>query len=242
MKPELIVMLTHNDETVKDAIELFDTLKDMPVKYWGFKDVGLPKDQMAKLVNAMRAANKTTCLEVVSLSEEEGLAGAKLAAETGFDILMGTVFYDSINNFLKTTSVQYYPFIGHVHGHPTILDGTIDEVVAQARQLEAKGVAGIDLLTYRYTGDAPRLLKKVVDAVTIPVVSAGSINSCEMISEVWRMGVWGFTIGGAFFKKDFVKAGTLKDNIAYVNSWLNNTDLPLGVKHPITGEVQPKGV
>ena len=41
----------------------------------------------------MKKAGKTTYLEVVSLTEEEGLKGAKLAVEAGCDVLMGTVFF-----------------------------------------------------------------------------------------------------------------------------------------------------
>ena len=43
MKPELIVMLTHHDETVQNALALFEECKDLPVTHWGFKDVGLPR-------------------------------------------------------------------------------------------------------------------------------------------------------------------------------------------------------
>ena len=80
MKPELIVMLTYNDKTVENALELFNKMKGTPVTHWGFKDVGLPPDEMKKVVDSMNAAGKTTYLEVVSLTEEEGLTGAKLAA------------------------------------------------------------------------------------------------------------------------------------------------------------------
>ena len=97
---------------------------------------------------------KTTYLEVVSLSEEEGLRGAKIAVEAGFDILMGTVFFDSILNYLKGKPIQYYPFPGHIYGHPSIMDGTIEDIVAHAKFLESKGVQGMDLLSYRYIGDA----------------------------------------------------------------------------------------
>lgn len=72
MKPELIVMLTHHDRTVINAMDLFEECKRIPVNHWGFKDVGLPQDQMKALVQRMKAAGKTTCLEVVSLSEEKG--------------------------------------------------------------------------------------------------------------------------------------------------------------------------
>ena len=168
----------------------------------------------------MKDAGKTTFLEVVSLSEEEGLRGAQLAVELGFDILMGTVFFPSISDYLKNKPVRYYPFPGHVHSHPSILDGTIDEIVAHARQLEAHGVHGLDLLTYRYNGEASRLLKLVVEATNIPIVSAGSIATFERITEVWDSGAWGFTIGSAFFERQFVPDGSFEENVLAVCDWL----------------------
>jgi hypothetical protein len=224
-KPELIVMLTHHDLTVPNALELFTRLKDQPVTHWGFKDVGLPPDQMRQVVTAMKTAGKITYLEVVSLSEAEGLRGAKLAAEMGFDVLMGTVY--SIRDCLRDTTVRYYPFPGHVHSHPSILDGTIDEIVAHARYLEAQGAHGMDLLTYRYTGDAPHLLREVVRATTIPIVSAGSIASYARIHEVWQAGAWGFTIGSAFFENQFVPEGGFESNMGAVAQWLQaQTPIP----------------
>ena len=219
-KPELIVMLTHHDRTVPDSLELFERTKEYPVTHWGFKDVGLPPNEMQTVVTAMKNAGKTTFLEVVSLSEEEGLRGARLAADLGFDILMGTVFYPSIRDYLKEKPVRYYPFPGHVHSHPSILDGEIEEIVAHACELEAYGMHGLDLLTYRYNGEASRLLKQVVDATKIPVVSAGSIASFERINEVWKAGAWGFTIGSAFFDKKFVPNGSFEQNVRAVCNWL----------------------
>ena len=219
-KPELIVMLTHHDQTVHNALDLFEGLKDCPITHWGFKDVGLPPDEMQSIVAAMKAAGKTTFLEVVSLSEEDGLRGARLAVDLGFDILMGTVYYPSIGDYLKDKPVRYYPFPGHVHSHPSILDGTIDEIVAHAAELEGYGAHGLDLLTYRYDGDAALLLKRVVDATSIPIVSAGSIASFERINEVWDAGAWGFTIGTAFFEKKFLPNGSFEENVWEVSNWL----------------------
>ena len=224
MKPELIVMLTHHDQTVVNAEELFASLKDTPVRHWGFKDVGLPHDQMKKLVGQMRDAGKVTYLEVVSLSEAEGLAGAKLAVEAGFDILMGTVFFNSIREFLKDKPIKYYPFPGHVYSHPSILDGSIEEIVAHANFLEAQGVQGMDLLAYRYVGDAYKLLKEVVRATHIPLVSAGSVESFQRIAEIWDTNAWGFTIGSAFFEEKFVPGGSFKDNMMAVWDWLEAHD------------------
>jgi len=220
LKPKLIVMLTHHDETVPDALELFNRTKEYPIKHWGFKDVGLPTKEMQVVASAMKEAGKITFLEVVSLSEEDGLRGAHLAVESGFDILMGTVFYPSIGDYLKDKPIRYYPFPGRVYGHPSILDGTIDDIVAHARKLETYGAHGLDLLTYRYTGNAPSLLSQVVQATNIPVVSAGSIASLERITEVWDTGAWGFTIGSAFFEKKFVPNGSFEENLLAVCEWL----------------------
>ena len=226
MKPELIVMLTYNDQTVENALELFNQMKDTPVTHWGFKDVGLPPEKMKKVVDSMNAAGKTTYLEVVSLTEEEGLTGAKLAVECGFDILMGTVFFDSISDYLKDKPVKYYPFPGHVHSHPSILEGTIDEIAQHACDMEAKGVDGLDLLTYRYTGDAPGLLQEVVEATGVPMVSAGSIDSYDRIAEVRDTGAWGFTIGTAFFEKKFIPNGSFQENMMAVWDWLQKNGRP----------------
>ncbi len=219
-KPELIVMLTQNDLTVSNPLTIFENLADAPITHWGFKDVGLPPAEMGKVARAMKAAGKTTFLEVVSLSEEEGLRGARLAVEQGFDILMGTVYYPSIRDYLKHKPVRYYPFPGQVHGHPSILEGEIEEIVEHACFLEREGAHGMDLLTYRYTGDAARLLREVVAATHVPIVSAGSIASYDRIQEVWDAGAWGFTIGSAFFDRCFVPGGTFEENAHAVAAWL----------------------
>ena len=220
-KPELIVMLTHHDETVPDALELFHRTKECPVTHWGFKDVGLSPTEMQPVVKAMKDAGKSTFLEVVSLSEKEGLEGARLAVDLGFDILMGTVFFPSIAEYLIDKSVHYYPFPGRVHSHPSILDGTIDEIVVHACELEKHGVHGLDLLTYRFTGNAPGLLAEVVQATRVPIISAGSIASFERIQEVWDAGAWGFTIGSAFFDQQFVPQGSFEENVLAVCNWLS---------------------
>lgn len=220
MKQRLVVMLTDKDVTVKNAKEVFLAAKDLPVKEWGFKDVGLPKDEMIDLIKTMKAHGKTTNLEVVSLSEEDSLAGAKIAVETGFDVLMGTLYYDSIKKYLEGTGVKYYPFCGKVHGHPSILDGTIEEIVEDAKRLESKGVDGIDILSFRYTGDAMKLLAEVVKAVNIPIISAGSVDRFERIDQIAATGAAGFTMGSALFHNKFSE-GDFVENLKIVADYIS---------------------
>ena len=182
---KLIVMLTNNDETVENANEIFESCKDLEVEYWGFKDVGLPIVEMKKLVKSMKEAHKKTILEVVSRTEKEGMEGAKLAVECGFDYLMGTVFYEEIANYLIDKHPKYFPFCGKVHGHPSILDGSVEEIIDHAKDILKKGADGVDILAYRYIEDADkRLIKDFLKQIKKPVVLAGSINSWDRLEKV----------------------------------------------------------
>ena len=201
--PELIVMLTHNDVTVANAAEIFEECKDSKAKFWGFKEVGLPLDDMKKLFGYMKACGKTTFLEVVAYTEEECMEGAKMAAACGVDVLMGTLYFDSINDYCKENHLKYMPFVGKITGRPSVLEGTAEGMIEEAKGLLKKGVYGFDLLGYRYTGDAARLNKAFVAGVDAPVCLAGSINGYQRLDEVKDAAPWSYTIGGAFFENKF---------------------------------------
>jgi len=220
MSPKLITMLTYNDETVKNAFGVFDACADLPCEFWGFKDVGLPKGQMKQLVEHMKSSGKTTFLEVVSLSEQECMDGARLAVDCGFDYLMGTVFYDSVFRFMKGQPTKFFPFCGKVYGHPSILDGTVEEIVADGRRMAALGVDGFDLLAYRYTGDAEKMTAEFLAQVKVPLVMAGSIASFSRLDAVKRLNPWAFTIGSAFFDKKFVPDASFREQMAAVLKYL----------------------
>ena len=221
MKEKLIVMLTHNDVTVKNAREVFEGCKDLPVQNWGFKDVGLDPEDMKELCQLMKACGKTTFLEVVTYSETECMRGAKLAVECGFDYLAGTIFYDSVMDYIKQHDLRYCPFVGQVSGSPSVLKGSVDDCVKQADEYMQKGVYGIDLLGYRYAEGDPEIFSaEIVNKCKLPVIMAGSINSPERIEVVRKMNPWTFTMGSALFEKDFVKDGTFRENLEKVVSLL----------------------
>lgn len=216
--PELIVMLTHNDHTVEDAYKIFDQCKNSKAKFWGIKEEGLPFEQMKELFAYMKECGKTTVLEVVAYTETACLKGAEMALECGCDILMGTLFFDSVNEFCKDNNLKFMPFVGKVTGRPSVLNGTIDEMIDQANKYLKKGVYGFDLLGYRFTGDAVALNKKFVSQVNAPVCIAGSVNSYKRLDEVKDAASWAFTIGGAFFENRF--DGTFSEQIDKVCEYI----------------------
>lgn len=202
-KPELIVMLTYNDKTVNNAYNIFEQCKSSKAEYWGFKEKGLPLNKMKELYDYMKKCGKTTVLEVVAYTEKECIKGANMAVECGCDILMGTLFFESVNKICKENKIKYMPFIGMVEGRPSILKGNIEEMIEEADKYLEKGVYGFDLLGYRYIGNANELNKKFVSQINAPVCVAGSINSYERLDEIKNTNPWAFTIGGAFFENKF---------------------------------------
>ena len=201
--PELIVMLTWNDHTVKDAPEIFERCKDKGVYYWGFKEEGLPFPKMKELYKAIKDCGKKAVLEVVAYSEDKCIAGAQMAVECGCDILMGTVFSDKVNELCHKHGIKYMPFVGEVYDRPSVLEGDIDRMITEAKDYIKKGVAGIDLLAYRYTGDHHELISRFVSEVNAPVCIAGSVCSYERLDEIRKSAPWAYTIGSAFFNRDF---------------------------------------
>lgn len=221
MKQKMIIMLTYNDKTVSNALEIFDQCKELPVECWGFKNVGLPVEKMKKLVINMKEVKKTTFLEVVTYNEKSCLDAAKLALECQFDYFAGSVYFESVHNLLKGKPIKYFPFCGKVSGSPSILEGSIQEIIDDAKLLEEKSVDGFDLLAYRYVEDAEKLTQQFIKAIKIPVVLAGSINSFNRLDKIKEYNPWGFTIGSAFFDKIFVKDGSFKEQIIRVLSYID---------------------
>ena len=219
-KPFLIVMLTFNDVTVENAKEVFDECKDLPVENWGFKNVGLPKDQMKALVDDMKAAGKKTYLEVVTYDEPSCMEAAKLAVELGFDVLMGTVYYDAVGAYLKEHNLLYSPFVGKVSGSPSILEGTNEEIIQNAKDLMAKGITAFDILAYRHVVDGEKLAREFCEAVDARITIAGSIDDFGRIDTMFDIGPAAFTMGSALFKKNFVKDGTFRENLKAVDDYM----------------------
>ena len=116
---------------------------------------------------------------------------------------MGTIFHDSINNFCKENNLKYMPFVGEITERPSILEGKIEDIVTEAKNYISKGAYGIDLLGYRYTGDAVKLNEELVKNIKAPVCIAGSVNSYQRLDELKSISPWAFTIGGAFFENKF---------------------------------------
>ena len=221
MNSKIIIMLTHNDKTVPNAYDVFESCKDLPVQYWGFKDVGVPKEEMARILKAMKDAGKTTFLEVVSYSEEECMRGAKLAVELGYDYLMGTVYHQSVFDYLAKQDIKFLPFCGKVYGSPSVLEGTFDEIIGDAENLLAQGVDGIDLLAFRHA-DGTGLAEAYCKAIDKPVVIAGSINSPARIEFINKINPWAFTMGSALFTENFAPGKTFRENLQEVVRIMDN--------------------
>ncbi|OUL85066.1 4-hydroxythreonine-4-phosphate dehydrogenase [Paraburkholderia hospita] len=200
-------MLTENDATVSDALANYESLRDSPIRYVGFKDVGLPIAALKQLAQRIRADGRKVMLEVVATSREAELESINAALEIGVDYLLGGRNVEDALLMLRGSAIQYFPFAGRTVGHPTVLEGTMAEIAEDARRIASMpGVHGIDLLAYRFAGegDPAELTRRVVEAVGIPVIAAGSIDREKRVKAMISANTWGFTVGSALFQNAFV--------------------------------------
>jgi len=195
---DFIFMLTRNDRTVADADRHVQTALQAGVRHIGFKDIGVPTRTLRSLNRLIQQAGAASYLEVVSLDRDSELASARAAVELGVDYLLGGTHVPGVLPLLAGSAIRYYPFAGKISGHPSILDGDIDDIVASARDLSRHdGVHGLDVLAYRSGEDVPALMRAICGCIDKPVIMAGSIRNPSMISAVAQAGAAGFTIGTA---------------------------------------------
>ena len=205
---DFIFMLTRNDSTVEDCLDVLDQVRPLGLTHMGFKDVGVDRATLRRLADGMRAAGAIVHLEVVSTSPEACLNSARVAVELGVDRLMGGTDVAAIQAIVAGSNVRYYPFPGRPHDHPTRLGGSTTDVERDCRQAMGQGCAGVDLLAYRATEAPP------VDLIRAArrglgdgyLVVAGSVATPQRIAEVASAGADAFTIGSAVFDGSFSPA------------------------------------
>lgn len=218
LKPEVIVMLTHNDVTVANAREVFRASADLPVQYWGFKDAGMTRREMEQLAGDLKAAGKTPVLEVVSFDEKDLLEASELAVACGMEYFTGSFFSPAVAQRVRDAGLRYFPFCGDVGGSPIALRGTAESIAQHAQELRDHGADGVDLVAYRYTeGDPVELAQSVSEGLGREhVIVAGSINSTERIERMHQIAPFAYTLGGALFEGAFAPGGSFRDNLKRV--------------------------
>jgi hypothetical protein len=203
---DFIFMLTRQDQTVLDALDVLDEIRPVGLTHIGFKDVGVDKPTLLALNQAIKAAGANSYMEVVSTSPEAALQSARVAAEIGIDRLLGGTSVAEILAIVKASAIAYYPFPGKPAGHPTKLGGTAELVEAQCKRFRDMGCAGVDLLAYRATEADPLELVKAARrglGRDGGLICAGSVDSPARIAELKAAGCDAFTIGSAAFDGSF---------------------------------------
>ncbi len=215
---EFIFMLTHHDQTVTDALEVYEQLRPVEgLRHVGFKDVGATIEQLSALTAAIHADGRTVMLEVVSEAADAELRSIAAARTLGVDWILGGTHADEALAILAGSTARYCPFPGTIVGHPSLLRGTVESIAADAARLTAlDGVHGLDLLAYRFDGDVEAAVTATVAASTGPVIAAGSVDSPERIRRLAALGVWGYTIGGAIFEGRMPGAPRVPDQVREV--------------------------
>ena len=213
---DFVFMLTRQDQTILDCLEVFEEIKELGLGHIGFKDIGADVETLRRLTAEIRSTGAVSYLEVVSTSDDACLRSARTAVELGVDCLLGGTNFEAVLKAIRGSGVSYLPFAGSPHGHPTMLGGTPSRIESDCRRFAECGCAGVDLLAYRATEAKPIDLVRAARA-GMPdnrVLVAGSIDSPERIRDVAEAGADSFTIGTAALEGSFSpRKGALKSQL-----------------------------
>lgn len=212
---DFIFMLTRHDRTIEDAEDVVDAACELGVRHIGFKDIGVPRATLQKVVGRLRARGATCYLEVVSTTSDAVAASLETGAALGVDRILGGTDLAAAEQALGRLD-GYFPFPGRPSGHPTRLGGTPELIERDARAARARGCGGVDLLAYRATEADPldlvRAARRGVDGGRLIV--AGSVHSAQQIHALAAAGADAFTIGSAVFEGTFSPTkGSLRGQI-----------------------------
>ncbi|GLR67762.1 4-hydroxythreonine-4-phosphate dehydrogenase [Acidocella aquatica] len=223
---DFIFMLTRNDQTVTDCLDVCDLIRPLRLRHVGFKDIGVDFAALQALTAKIHAMGAQSYMEVVSTTAQDCLNSAKMAVALGVGHLLGGTEIDATLEIIRGTPIRYYPFPGAPEGHPTRLGGSAAQVEAQCRQFMQKGCAGADLLAYRATQDDPlRLVEAARRGLADGrLIIAGNIDSAARIAEVAARGADAFTIGSAVFNGAYApdKGSTLSQLAAVIADCTHN--------------------
>lgn len=194
-------MLTRDDQTVEDCLDVIDDILPLGLKHIGFKDIGADFATLKELNHRIKSNGALSYMEVVSTSPKACLASARAALEIGVDRLLGGTEVDAVLDVIKGSNIRYYPFPGYPFDHPTRLGGSPADTRIHCRSFMAKGCAGADLLAYRATDAEPLELVRAARAGLSDgyLIVAGSVDSPAKIHDLAAAGADAFTIGSALF-------------------------------------------
>jgi DhnA family fructose-bisphosphate aldolase class Ia len=214
---EFIFMLTQDNQTVEDCVEVLELVADRGLRYVGFKDSGMTPWRQRELIECAHRLGIEVVLQIVTASHQAEVSALMSARAAGVDWVLGGRHPEAAIAVLGGTGIQYCP-TPWAPSWPTGNDRrSISKIVDHAVKLGGlDGANGVTLMTYRHTDlDPGRLTRAVAGAVARPVIVAGGrITTQEQISMIARAGAWGFVIGHAIFKFSLAGGPTVPELVA----------------------------
>lgn len=198
-------MLTRQDRTVPDCLDLLDVIAPLELRHIGFKDVGVDADVLRRLNRRIKDTGATSYMEIVSHSRAACQRAARLAAEIGVDCLLGGTDPASISAATTGHAIEHYPYPGLPGGHPTRLGGSPGLIAERCRAFVDAGCPGVTLLAYRATEAEPlALVRAAREALEqARLIVAGSIDTPARVRALAEAGADAFTVGSAVFDGAF---------------------------------------
>ena len=182
-------MLTRNDATVENALDLVEIARALGLRHIGFKDVGAEASMLRRLTTAIREAGASPWMEVVATMREAELRSIALARDLGVDLLMGGVHVEEGLRILEGSATRICPSPA---SRAAIRRGS-----AAPRRRSRRNAGPSRQKAARASTFSPIARPKPSRSISSPpvvglngrvVVVAGSVNSAERVSAIRAAG------------------------------------------------------
>ncbi|OYV33979.1 MAG: hypothetical protein B7Z81_10660, partial [Acidocella sp. 20-61-6] len=103
-----IFMLTRDDRTIPDCLDVIAQIMPLNICHIGFKDIGADLETLRTLNQKIQASGAVSYLEVVATSPQAALNSARMAVEIGVNRLLGGTQVAETLDILNGSNINYY--------------------------------------------------------------------------------------------------------------------------------------
>lgn len=220
--PQLVVMLTRNDITVSNPMEILSAIDSPQLQHVGLKETGIPLNRFVDTLRSLKHMGKTVYVELMTEDFDEMAFLAKTAIENNADVLLGTRRSAELDKIIRDSGISCYPAFDDRTAYEDTLDGHIDAVEKALIDLcTDPHISGAFINPFRIPCDAGSLIRTAASCGKCAFVS-GSINSVERLKTVANSGAHAFAVGTAIYNREFCH-GDDRQQLTYIRSILNGT-------------------
>lgn len=220
--PQLVVMLTHNDNTVRDPALVLSSIDSPELTHVGLKETGISPSEFVDSLQYLKNIGKCVYVELMTENNDEMMFYARIAIEQKADALLGTRRSERLDQLIRDSGITYFPVFDDQFAYEATLRNDNQTAKNALTELCSEPhVTGALINPFRIPCCAESLIRATVSHGKSAFVT-GSINSAERLQLVAKSGAQALAVGTAIFDRAFCGGDSLSQ-LTFIRTVLNNS-------------------